>query len=263
MKKFISIIFCISLWLNLSADDEFCGLRNTAFSSNESLTYTVFYSVIGLYVNAGTASFSNRIERLDNKPVYHIIALGNSNSSYDWIYKVRDRYESFIDTANLQPLKSIRIVDEGGHKKDENTIFNQQQNTATTPKGVFNIPNCTQDVISSIYYARNINFNKYKVNDKIPFTMFLGKDVYNLYIKYVGKEVVKTRYGKFNAIKLKPLLIKGDVFKGGEDMNVWVSDDANHIPLRIESSISVGSIKVDMMLYRNLRYPLSSLISTR
>jgi Protein of unknown function (DUF3108) len=79
----------------------------------------------------------------------------------------------------------------------------------------------------------------------------------------MGKETVKTRYGKFKAILLKPMLIKGTIFEGGEKMNVWVSDDQNHIPLRIESPISVGSVKVDMMGYQNLRYPLTSRISVR
>ncbi len=93
--------------------------------------------------------------------------------------------------------------------------------------------------------------------------MFLDNEVYNLYIRYLGKETVKTRYGKFNAIKFKPLLVKGTLFEGGEKMTVWVSDDPNHIPLRIESPIVVGSIKVDMMQYHNNRHPMSSLISFR
>jgi len=120
-----------------------------------------------------------------------------------------------------------------------------------------------QDVVSAIYYSRNIDFNKYKEDDKIPFSMFLDNETYNLYLRYLGKETIKTKYGKFRAIKFKPLLIKGTIFEGGEKMIVWVSDDANRIPLRIESPISVGSIKVDMMNYRNPRYPLSALISVR
>jgi hypothetical protein len=99
--------------------------------------------------------------------------------------------------------------------------------------------------------------------DKIPFSMFLDNQVYNLYIRYLGKEVIKTKYGKFHAIKFKPLLIKGAIFQGGEKMTVWVSDDANHIPVRVESPISVGSVKVDMMDFRNCRSPLTSLISVR
>jgi hypothetical protein len=91
--------------------------------------------------------------------------------------------------------------------------------------------------------------------------MFIDNEVHDLFIRYVGKEVVKTRYGKYNAIKFKPLLIKGTIFEGGEKMAVWVSDDRNHVPLRIESPITVGSVKVDMKGYSNLRYPMSSQIS--
>ena len=79
----------------------------------------------------------------------------------------------------------------------------------------------------------------------------------------MGKEVIKTKYGKFRAIRFKPLLVKGTIFEGGEKMEVWISDDNNKIPLRVESPISVGSVKVDMMSYRNLRYPLTSLINIR
>ena len=73
----------------------------------------------------------------------------------------------------------------------------------------------------------------------------------------------KQNMERFNAIKLKPLLLKGSVFEGGEKMTVWVSDDANHIPIRIESPIVVGKVKVDMMSNKNLRYPLTSLIKVK
>jgi hypothetical protein len=242
---------------------EFCGVRNTAFAAGEQITFTVFYAVAGLYVNAGTASFNNTLERFNGKPVYHVVGDGKTNPSYDWIFKVRDRYESFIDTASIQPLKFIRNVQEGDHKQYENITFNHVSNTAITTNGVYKVPNCVQDVLSSIYYARNINFNKYKPGDRIPFNMFLDNEVFNMYIRYLGKEEVKTKYGKFRAIKFKPLLLKGTIFEGGEKMTVWVSDDENKIPVRIESPITVGSVKVDMMGYKNLRYPLSSLLKVR
>jgi hypothetical protein len=248
---------------SLSAGDEFCGIRNTAFQAGENTVFKVYYTVAGVFIAAGEANFTIVQEKLNNKPVYHITGDGKTYSFYDKFFKVRDKYETYIDTATLLPQKFIRNVYEGGYKKYENVTFNQQTNTAVTNDGVFKVPNCVQDVLSSIYYARNIDFNKYKPGDKIPFAMFLDNETYNLYIRYLGKETIKTKYGKFKAIKFKPLLIKGTIFEGGEKMNVWVSDDANHLPLRIESPISVGSVKVDMMSYRNLRYPLSALISVR
>ena len=254
------LAFCFQ---SLVPGDEFCGIRNRAFQDGENIGYNIYYSVLGIYVNAGSANFTVTAESLANKPVYHVVGAGNSNPRYDWIFKVRDRYESYIDTASLQPLKFVRDINEGGFKKYENITFNHQINTAVTTNGVFKIPNCIQDVLSSIYYARNIDFSKYVLEDKIPFSMFLDNEIFNLYIKYLGKEVIKTRYGKFNTIKFKPLLVKGTIFEGGEKMTVWVSDDANHIPLRIESPIVVGSLKVDMMQYQNLRYPLTALISKK
>jgi hypothetical protein len=93
--------------------------------------------------------------------------------------------------------------------------------------------------------------------------MFLDNEVYGMYIRYLGKETVKTKYGKFKAIKFKPLLIKGTIFEGGEKMTVWVTDDDNRIPVRIESPIVVGKVKVDMMSSKNLRYPLTSLVKLK
>lgn len=263
MKKFISIFIAVIVWLPLTAGDDFCGIRNTAFNSGESISFNIFYAVAGIYVNAGSATFTTSLEKVNNVPCYHVIGDGKTNSSYDWIFKVRDRYESYFDTVNLQPMKFIRNVDEGGYKKKENVTFNQQTNTAITNDGVFKVPNCVQDVLSAVYYARNIDFSKYKVGDKIPFSMFLDNENYDLYIRYLGKETIKTKYGKFNSIKFKPLLVKGTIFEGGEKMTVWVSDDPNHVPIRIESPIVVGSIKIDMMQYKNLRYPLTSLVTFR
>ncbi len=262
MNRTLCSILVLMRCLVLNAGDEFCGIHNSAFQAGETSTYTVYYT-LGVFIAAGEASFTINRENLNNKPVYHITGEGKTYSFYDSFFRVRDKYETFIDTGSLQPLKFIRNVDEGGYKKYENVTFNRQTNTAVTNNGVFKTPDCIQDVVSAIFYARNINFNKYKVDDKIPFTMFLDNETYNLYIRYLGKETIKTKYGKFRAIKFKPLLVKGTIFEGGEKMLVWVSDDANHLPLRVESPISVGSIKVDMMNYKNLRYPLSSLLSVR
>ena len=241
----------------------FCGIKNVAFKEGEVVTMKVFYNSLGMYIGAGEATFTSALERFNGKTVYHCIGEGKSYSFFDKFFKVRDRYETYIDTSNMLPLKFMRSVDEGGYKIYNNVTFNQSAGTTISTHGVFKTPNCIQDVISAIYYARNINFDKYKPGDKIPFDMFLDDEVYHLYIRYIGKEIIKTRYGKFKAIKFKPLLIKGTIFEGGEKMTGWVSDDPNHLILRVESPIAVGNIKVDMFGYKNLRYPLTSLISLR
>lgn len=276
MKRFKSVLFLVGLSIMVAlhagspaqetpADtyDTFCSIRNTSFAPGEELSFTVYYSLFGIYVNAGNASAVTSLKTINNRPVYHVVGSGKSNSSYSWVARVNNRYESYIDTSTLQPLRFVRNVHENNHKKYENVTFNRAANTAISNDGVYKVPACVQDVVSSFYFARNINFNKYKPGDKITFSMFIDNEVYNMYIRYVGKEEIKTKYGKFRTIKIKPLLIKGTVFEGGEKMNVWVTDDANRIPVRAESPLTVGSIKIDMMGYKNLRYPLTSLIKVR
>ena len=265
LKPFLLLltVICISFSPSpTSPASDFCGVRNTAFKNGELVTMIVFYKLVG-YVPAGEATFSTNIERYSGKTVYHFVGEGKSYSFFDNFFKVRDRYESYVDTTSLLPLKFIRNVNEGGFKKYENVTFNQTTNTAVSTNGIFKITDCMQDVVSSMYYARNINFDKYKPGDKIPFDMFMDDEIYHLYIRYMGKEKIKTKYGKFKAIKFKPLLVKGTMFEGGEKMVAWISDDPNHLLLRVESPISVGSVIIDMMSYKNLRYPLTSLLGVR
>jgi hypothetical protein len=251
------ILFFMQLFPQLNED--FCRIKNTTTQNGEEISYTVFYHVAGVYAKAGSAVFSNKVEQLNGRAVFHITGVGGSNEKYDWIYRVRDRYESYIDTLTMKPVRFARDVHEGRTRKLEKIVFDHESKTATTDSGVYKMPDCIQDVLSSIYFARNIDFNQYKKGDRIHFNLFLENEVHPLYIRYLGKEKIKTRYGSFNAIKFKPLLVEGTIFSGGEKMTVWVSDDGNRIPLRIQSEILIGSVRVDMMGCKGLRYRLGLL----
>lgn len=238
-----------------------CGIKNTAFKEGERVGFTVYYSV-GNLINApaGTGTFATTLEKLNGKNVYHVVAEGKTLPSYEWAYKARDVYETYMDAETLQPLKFVRNVNEGGYKKYQNVTFNKNANTAVTNEGVFKVPACVQDVVSSVYYARNVDFNRLKVNDRIAFSMFLDNEVYQMSIRYMGKETISTKYGRFKAIKIRPVTIKGNIFNGDEKMTVWVTDDANKVPIRVESPIVVGKVRVDMTSFQGLRSPMSALV---
>lgn len=262
MKRLFPILLCI-LSFTTNAQDDFCHISRTSFREGERLLFRVYYNMSPLWIHAGDAVFTVEGAQMSKEPVYHISGVGRTLSSYDWFFKVRDKYETFLDRETLLPKRFIRDVQEGGVKFRHNVNFNHTSRKAVSANGTYDIPQCTQDVLSAIYFARNIDYSKYKPGSKIPFSMFLDDQVYDLYIRYLGKEVVETKYGTFNTIKISPLLIKGTIFKGGEKMAVWVTDDANHIPVRISSPIVVGSIKVDMMEYSNLKYPLTALVKRK
>lgn len=253
-KKWAIWLLCLAFPPSAAkAQNDFCSIHNISFKDGEKLTFRVYYNMSFVWINAGNAVFSAKAEELNGKKVFHITGDGKTAKSYEWFYKVNDRYETYLNKETMLPERFVRNVSEGNIKINQDIWFDHKTGTAVSDNKTYSVPLCTQDVLSAIYLARNIDYNKYKPGDKIPFSMFLDDKVYSLYIKYVGKEKIKTKMGTFHAIKIVPLLIEGTIFKGGEKMTVWVSDDNNHLPLRIDSPILVGSIKVDLIGYENLR----------
>lgn len=238
-----------------------CLPRNTSFQEGEKLTFRVYYNMGFVWINSGSAEFTTSLTDINNRKAYHIKGVGRTASSFEWFYKVRDVYESFVDRESMLPLKFLRHVSEGDTKIENEVVFNREKGQVVSDNKVYPVNSCTQDVLSAMYFARNVNYNAYKPGDKISFSMFLDNQVYNLYIKYLGKERITTKAGTYNAIKIKPLLITGTIFKDGDKMTIWLSDDANHLPVRVESPILIGSVKIDLVDYQNLRNPFSGLVS--
>ncbi len=257
-SRFLQLGLLLLVSFSMLSAGYFCGIKNTSFKAGEQVVFRGYYHWGYMNIGAGEATFSTTVKTLNNKPVYHVVGEGKTYKKYDYFFKVRDSYESYIDTTTMLPLKFVRNVNEGGYKIYNNVLFNHNANNAVSTNGVFKIPDCTQDVISSVYYARNMNFKNLKIGDKIPFTMFIDDKSYPLYIKFMGRENLKTELGTFRTIKFKPLLIEGTMFKGGEQMTCWITDDANHLPLRIQSAISVGDLRADAIRITNPRHPLTS-----
>ncbi len=264
IKKTVFIIVLFSLCQDsFSQQENFCGIKNKSTQSGELLTYKVFYTLAGAYIGAGEVSFSNTVETYQNKAVYHITSVGKTYKSYDLFFKVRDVYESYIDTTSMLPMKFVRNVNERNNRIYNSVLFNHTIKKAVSTNGLFPIPPCLQDVLSAIYYARNIDYSQYKIGDKIPFALFLDDEVYTIFIRYLGKEKLKTKSGIYNTIKIKPLLIEGTLFKGGEKMMVWVTDDENKIPVLVETPILVGSIIVYLSAYKNLRNKTNGILDSK
>jgi len=256
IMKFLFTIYLLLATVSVYGPvDENCSIKNTSFKAGENVTYRIYYALAGVHFEAGNVQFNCVDEQLNGKAVYHITAIGKTIPFYDHLYKVRDRYETYIDTASLLSYRFTRSKLEGGAKKYENIQFNREIHTAISDSGVFKVPPCVQDVLGALYYIRNMPVDKLSPGDKIEFEMFLDNQLYKSYVRYIGKETITTSFGKFRAIKIKPLLIKGSMFEAGEKMTVWVTDDPNHIPIRIQASIRIGNVKADLVDYQNSRWP--------
>jgi len=263
MKRviFLSIaVFMLSSFIQSESVPGDCHVTNTSFQPGEKLTYKIAFKWGAIWLSAGEATFSLETSSYNNKPCLHATGYGSTYRSYDWFFKVRDKYETYFDPESMLPYKFVRDVSEGGYNFYNNVTFNHKEGKATSTNGTFDIPECSQDVLSAVYYMRCIDINNYKVNDTIPIKVFLDDKNYPLYVRYMGREELNTKAGKFKCIVIKPLLISGTIFKGGEEMKVYVTDDANKIPVRISSPILIGEIMCELISYSGLRNSITSKI---
>ncbi len=241
-----------------------------AFKIGERVEYEVYYNWGFIWVNAGEVSFSVEPGFHDGNPIYHFVSEGSSKPNYDWLYKVRDVYESKVSVGDFQPLWFKRDTYEGKFKVDEEYHYLPEKNQVAFTlldsenpliEDTLNIKDCSFDVITMVYYARTLDFSKYKKNDKIPINVLIDGEAHSLYIRYLGTEEIETRdKKKYNCIKFKPLLVEGSIFQGGEDMTVWVTNDANKVPILVEAKIIVGSIKAYIHNAVGLRNPQTAFI---
>ena len=243
-----------------------CELPNTSWRAGEQLTYKLYYNLNFVWLSAGEVVFDVQ----DIGDYYHITANGRTYASYNWFFKVEDRYESYIDKATGLPVVSVREVHEGGYHRYDSLAFRPETSSVysergKTPDGIYEresypIESCMHDVLSVLYHARNVDYSGLRRGDKVPVQVFMDKKTYPLNVHYLGTSSDKKvkGLGRFNTRLFSPEVVAGEVFKEDSEMKVWVSDDANRVPLMIESPVSVGSVKAVLKSYRNLRHPLSS-----
>ena len=238
------------------------------FKSGERITYKAYYNWGFIWINAGFIEFKVTETKYNGKDIYHFNSYGTSVPSYDWLFKVRDYFQSYARKDNLAPLYYDRNTYEGGfivHNRftfdyTDSLIYTKTENSDKPyVEDTLKLEQDIYDVISGVYYIRNIDFNKYSVNDTIPVRTIIDNEIFDLYVRYLGKEVLKTHDKRtFNTIKFSALLIEGTIFSGGEDLFVWVTDDSNRIPVLIEAKILIGSVKVVLTTTDNLKFQLAS-----
>lgn len=253
MKYRTLFLFIFSLTGFLStgaAQNELRKINNEAFRPGEILKFRIHYGILD--AGEATLEVKDEMQILGGRSCYHFIGSGKSVGAFNWFFKVKDRYESVVDKEALIPWLFIRRVNEGGYIINQNVSFNHYTDSAKSEKATIAIPDNTQDLISSFYFARTLDFSNAKEGDIFQITGYLDDAVIPLNLKFIGRETIDSRKGTFRCVKLRPMLQEGRVFKDKEDMTIWVSDDKNKIPVRVQTEILVGSIKMDLVDFSNL-----------
>ena len=256
------LLFCLFIYLNNIFSQ--CFKENTTFQIGEKLSMEIYYNWGFVWVNAGYVYFKVDSANYKNSNCYKFTSYGRTYNNWDWFYKVRDLYTSYIYQEKLQTAFFSRKVFEGGNVIHNKYIFDYTKNKIYADlyctddgerKDTVDILSCLYDPLTAIYYARNIDFSNAEINQKFPIKIILDNAIFNIYKRYLGKEKITDRNNKdYSCIKFKAKMVKGTIFDGGEDLTVWVTDDKNKVPVLVKAKILVGSIKAYLSEADGLRY---------
>ena len=249
MKKYTILLFTCFL-----VTAGFSQKKTKAFQSGEWLRYRMSYSG---WMRAGSAILEVKETKLNGKKVLHSKGTGWTSGMVKWFFKVDDTYQSYFDISSVKPFLFKRKIDEGGYKKNRQVTFDynkseayvqdfiKKKDTTVTIKNV-------QDMLSSFYYLRNRDVRNFKKGDEIVIDMFLDTKIYRFKLRFLGRDILKTKFGKIKTLKFRPIVQSGRIFKAEESVTIWVTADDNKIPIKMEASLSVGSLRADLESYKGL-----------
>jgi len=259
----IALIFLLLTVTTKSQEDTWRKWEVNAFKPGEKLEYRFYYDAwLTGKITAGTGilEVKSTDRTFNGRPVWRIDTEGSSKGMFNWFFKVRDEFDSYVDRESMVPHYFIRRTREGGYKKDDEYRFNHEKEYVVTRSDSLPIPKYTQDFVSAIYFARTFSADTLEIGDMLPVHFFLDDSVYNSAILYEGKEIIEIDLGKFRTLKFRPGMATGEVFADKYPMNMWVTDDKNHIPLLVKSAVIVGNVKGELMSFEGLANPLTSRI---
>ncbi|MDB4334796.1 DUF3108 domain-containing protein [bacterium] len=260
LKKFLVLYICIAV------QDDCYGQKNPAkhtmaYSSGEKLVYDLHYG----FISGGKISLVSERTFINGKKANHLSITGKTVGMVDALYKIRDRYESYVDLKTDLPIKSVRNIREGRYKYynevyfHRNDIENDSCLITSKRSGDHRMPLGIHDIVSAFYYARKFNYNdNLKKNEVIEFTTYFSDEIFPLRIRFKGIETIKTKFGKIECYKFSPVTEVGRAFKTEEDMVIWISRDKNRIPVKATIDLAVGSFSCTLIEFQGLYNPFAS-----
>lgn len=253
----------VLLFLIFVTTNSFVG-QEEAFTSGEFIKLRIHYGM----VNAGYATLEVKEAVKENKKVYHVVGKGYTVGMAKFFFKVEDDYQSYFDKETNKPFQFLRKIDEGGYIKHQEGFFDQNNNTVLVKdykhntEKTFSVTENVQDIVSSFYHLRNHpEIDNLKVGESVTIDMFFDDEITKFKLKYVGKENIKTKFGKVSCLVFKPLVQAGRVFKENESLTIWISNDKNKIPVRLKASLAVGSLKADLDSFKGLKNKLRVIVN--
>ncbi|CAM4104763.1 Protein of unknown function [Pedobacter westerhofensis] len=253
-KIFLLTIFLITL---IDAKSQELPLKKEpVFQEGEILQYKLRYGIIT--AAEGIIKVLKSDLKFDNKPTYRLVVDAKTAGTFDIFYKVRDHYDSYIDKDKLTPYFYQEDIKESSYKREDKARFYQDTKKVVSNKGTFTTPtDQTFDLVSAYYFARSLDISKLKIGEQFKLNYFLGKEIHQLQIKYVGKEVIKSKLGNIRCLKFSPSIEPGRIFRKDSNLYLWITDDGNRVPVKAQVEIIIGSVTMEIKSATGLKYALA------
>ena len=262
MKKLIIAIIIFTFSFSYSQTDIKRSVSNSinSFKNGEWLQFRVHYG----FFNASEIEIKLEKKKLDSISVFHAKGYGRSTGLLRLFFKVEDYYESYFKESDGLPLWFIRDIYEGGYTKNLEMFFNHDLKTVKLNDKKnnrilnFDINPNSQDLISAFYYLRNFyNTNNLDIGEEININMFFDEENYLFKLRFLGYDVLDTKFGNVECMRFRPYVQSGRVFKEQESVSLWISNDKNKSPLKMKAELKIGSIECDLENFKNLNHPFN------
>lgn len=235
------------------------GVDGLPFARGEHLVYNVTW----MGIKAGEATLEvEGLLQVDGQPALHLVTTARSTPFVSTFYRVDDRNESFIGLHPMRSLRFVKNLREGRYRHSSQTDFDQTVGVArfryldfsNVPRNIsrldeaerfgkyvsqdypLNVP--ALDELSVLYFVRTLPL---KVGETVRAKVFASKKNWDLEVRVLSRETLDTILGRRETLVVEPLLKFEGIFQRKGRMTVWLTDDAERVPVLMKSEIVIGS----------------------
>ena len=251
----VSFITLFSIQVNAQ-----CEVENNSFRGGEFLQFDLYFKYGLIYTKAGNSTLAVYNSKYKGKDAYKLMLTANSVGAANAIFSIADTLTSYT-TKGITPLAYLKDAHEGGDYRTERATYDystgkiklrniNKKNEHLRYDTTLVSNECMYDMLSIVYYARTLNYDKMKKGDEITVSFLSGRKKVNMTIEHHGFESVSGNDGrKYNCIKLILMINERPFEDKNEAMKVYITEDPNRIPIRIDSKLKVGSTRALLRSY--------------
>lgn len=266
-RKFLAILLLTIMSATYALAQ--CGAYNDAIKPGEKLSYELKFNWKFIWINAGWANMSVDTVEYDGRSCLKTDLESYTNKRIDMFFRMRDTLVSVV-SEDLVPLYFRKGAAEGKRYSVDDIKFSYRngkcivdqfmQTGDKTVKKYDESPVCVYDMLSILLQARSYDASDYKPGDKILFSMATGKAIEKQTLIYRGKKNCKAENGVTYRCLVFSLVEYTKENQEKEVITFFVTDDRNHLPIRLDMYLNFGSAKAFLTKMEGNKYPITCIV---